>query len=102
MLKQLERCEAHLASIDGKLSVIAEYYLKMTQGAVIETPAAPSPGPVYRDTEYTCDRVCISESTLLRCQRRGEITVATRAKRKKYFLDSDVERLRKEYWGIDE
>lgn len=98
MLKQLERCEAYLASIDGKLSVIAEYYLKMTEGAVIETPAAPNPDPVYRDAEYTRNRVCISESTLLRCQRRGEIAVALRTKGKKYFLDSDVERLRDGYW----
>ena len=99
MLKQLESCEARLASIDGKLSIIAEYYLKMTQGTVIETPAAPNTDPVYRDTKYTCDRVCISESTLLRCQRRGEITVARRTKGKKYFLDSDVECLRSRYRG---
>jgi len=53
----------------------------------------------YLTAEQTMERVGISESTLLRCQHRGEITVAKVEKRKKYFRDSDVERLRKEYWG---
>jgi len=53
----------------------------------------------YLDAEATWNRVGISESTLLRCQRRGEITVAKVEKRKKYFRDCDVERLKKEYWG---
>lgn len=94
MLKQLEM---HLASIDRKLDVIAEYCLKNTQSAVIETTTIPDPDPVYRNAKYTRNRVCISESTLLRCQRRGEITVAKRTKGKRYFLDSDVERLRNSY-----
>ncbi|SEL88878.1 hypothetical protein [Parapedobacter koreensis] len=54
---------------------------------------------VYRSAEYTLDRVGISESTLLRCQRRGEIRVAKVIRGKKYFRDEDVERLRREYWG---
>ena len=53
----------------------------------------------YLTAEQTMERVGISESTLLRCQHRGEITVAKIAHRKKYFRDCDVERLRREYWG---
>lgn len=53
----------------------------------------------YLNARETWKRVGISESTLLRCQRRGEITVAKTDKRKKYFRDCDVERLKKEYWG---
>jgi len=53
----------------------------------------------YLTAEQTMERVGISESTLLRCQHRGEITVAKIAHRKKYFRECDVERLRKEYWG---
>jgi len=53
----------------------------------------------YLTAEETWKRVGISESTLLRCQRRGEITVAKIVHRKKYFRDYDVERLRREYWG---
>ncbi len=53
----------------------------------------------YLTAEETWKRVGISESTLLRCQRRGEIAVAKVEKRKKYFRDSDVERLRRAYWG---
>ena len=54
---------------------------------------------IYRDAAYTCDRVGISESTLLRCQRKKQIVVAKLAHGKKYFRDQDVERLRREYWG---
>lgn len=56
---------------------------------------------VYLDAEKTCDRIGISESTLLRCQRRGEIAVAKTHKGKKYFRKRDVERLRKEYRGLE-
>jgi|SRR5690606_1191372 len=54
---------------------------------------------VYLDAEAACDRVGISESTLLRCQHRGQIAVAKIKNRKKYFRSSDVERLKREYWG---
>lgn len=54
---------------------------------------------VYLTAEETWNRVGISESTLLRCQGRGEIEVAKRSKGKRYFRDRDVERLRREYWG---
>jgi len=53
----------------------------------------------YLTAEQTMERVGISESTLLRCQNRGEIAVAKMKNRKKYFRDCDVERLRREYWG---
>jgi len=53
----------------------------------------------YLTAKQAEERVGISESTLLRCQRRGEIEVAKVEKRKKYFRDRDVERLRREYWG---
>lgn len=53
----------------------------------------------YLTAKQTWQRVGISESTLLRCQQRGEITVAKIKKQKKYFRDRDVERLRQEYWG---
>lgn len=53
----------------------------------------------YLTAEQTMERVGISESTLLRCQHRGEIAVAKIVHRKKYFRDRDVERLRREYWG---
>ncbi|MGK6352214.1 hypothetical protein [Parapedobacter sp. DT-150] len=53
----------------------------------------------YLTAEETWNHVGISESTLLRCQRRGEITVAKMKKGKKYFRDRDVERLRRAYWG---
>ncbi|MFC7524202.1 hypothetical protein ACFQRK_09630 [Parapedobacter sp. GCM10030251] len=53
----------------------------------------------YLTAKETWERVGISESTLLRCQQRGEIAVAKVKKRKKYFRDCDVERLRREYWG---
>jgi len=55
----------------------------------------------YLTAKQTEKRVGISESTLLRCQQRGEITVAKVDKRKKYFRDCDVERLRREYWGLE-
>lgn len=101
MLEQLERCEAYLASIDGKLGVIADCCLKLSQIHPVETPPVPDPEPVLRDAGYARERVGISDSTLLRCQQRGEIEVAKRAKGKKYFLDADVERLRKSYRGIE-
>ncbi|GGG89816.1 hypothetical protein GCM10007415_25110 [Parapedobacter pyrenivorans] len=53
----------------------------------------------YCSAEQAMDRIGISQSTLLRCQRRGEITVAKFIERKKYFRDRDVERLRREYRG---
>lgn len=53
----------------------------------------------YLSAREVMDRVGISESTLLRCQRRGEITVAKTVRGKKYFRDRDVERLRRQYWG---
>jgi len=56
---------------------------------------------VYRDAVYVMDRVGISDSTLLRCQRKGQIRVAKLLRGKKYFRDQDVERLRKGYWGRD-
>jgi len=66
----------------------------------VALPAQPTGSePVYRDADYTCDRVGISDSTLLRCQQRGEIRVAKRTKGKKYFLDSEVEHLRNSYRG---
>lgn len=52
---------------------------------------------VYRSAAYAVERVGVSASTLLRCQQRGEIAVAKTHKKKKYYLDSDVERLRKSY-----
>lgn len=55
----------------------------------------------YRDAKYTEDRVGISESTLLRCQHKGLISVAKKERGKKLFRDQDVERLRKEYWRKD-
>lgn len=56
---------------------------------------------VYLDAEKACDRIGISDSTLLRCQRRGEIAVAKTHKGKKYFRKRDVERLRKDYRGLE-
>ena len=55
----------------------------------------------YLTAKQAWKRVGISESTLLRCQQRGEITVAKIEKKKKYYRDRDVERLRKEYWGLE-
>ncbi|QNL51972.1 hypothetical protein H8S90_10560 [Olivibacter sp. SDN3] len=54
---------------------------------------------IYRDAVYAIDRVGISESTLLRCQRKGMIKVAKLERGKKFFRDQDVERLRMQYWG---
>ncbi|MFC3198133.1 hypothetical protein ACFOET_10975 [Parapedobacter deserti] len=54
----------------------------------------------YLDAAQTMDRVGISARTLMRCQQRGEIAVAKIKNRKKYFRDSDVERLRREYRGL--
>lgn len=56
---------------------------------------------VYRDAVYVMDRVGISDSTLLRCQRKGQIRIAKLLRGKKLFRDQDVERLRREYWGKD-
>jgi len=98
MLERLERCEAYLVSIDEKLGVIADCCLKLVPDHPVEKTPVPDPEPVLRDAEYTRNRVGISDSTLLRCQQRGEIEVAKRAKSRKYFLDKDVERLRKSYW----
>lgn len=56
---------------------------------------------VYLDAKKACDRIGISDSTLLRCQRSGEIAVAKTHKRKKYFRKRDVERLRKAYRGLE-
>ncbi|GAA4786182.1 hypothetical protein GCM10023231_12640 [Olivibacter ginsenosidimutans] len=56
---------------------------------------------IYRDAVYVLDRVGISDSTLLRCQRKGQINVAKLSKGKKQFRDQDVERLRREYWGLE-
>jgi len=56
---------------------------------------------IYRDAAYVLDRVGISDSTLLRCQRKGQIRVAKIARGKKYFRNQDVERLRREYWGLE-
>jgi hypothetical protein len=53
----------------------------------------------YLTAKQTIDRVGISGRTLLRCQQRGEITVAKIKNRKNYFRHRDVERLRREYWG---
>lgn len=54
----------------------------------------------YLSAEQALDRIGISHRTLLRCQRRGEITIAKKHKGKKYFRKHDVERLRKTYWGL--
>lgn len=53
---------------------------------------------VYLNAAEACDFIGISESTLLRCQRREEIVVAKMYKGKKYFRKRDAERLRREYW----
>ncbi|WP_157278817.1 MerR family transcriptional regulator [Olivibacter sitiensis] len=47
------------------------------------------------------DRVGISESTLLRCQRKGLIRVAKMENGKKLFRNEDVENLRKVYRNLD-
>jgi len=56
---------------------------------------------IYRDAAYVMDRVGISKSTLLRCQNNGAICVAKIVNKKKLFRNQDVERLRRNYWGLE-
>lgn len=57
---------------------------------------------VYRDAAYVMERVGISRSTLLREQKKGNITVADIRNRRRLYLDNDVELLRKKYWRLQD
>jgi hypothetical protein len=85
----------HLLYLEVK--VLKEHTLKI-QSLILKKADEET---VYRDAVYAQNRVGISDSTLLRCQRKGMIKVAKVERCKKYFLDRDVERLRREYWGLD-
>lgn len=54
---------------------------------------------VLRDADYVRSYVGISTETLYRLQRDGYICVARRERNKRYYRDSDVERLRQRYRG---
>lgn len=73
--------------------------LKESQEHLIKLLSSDSNQPmVYRDATYVMDRVGISESTLLRCQKQHMISIAKIVNKKRYYLDQDVEQLRKTYW----
>jgi len=55
---------------------------------------------VYRDAEYAMEFIGISESTLARHQRKGDLAVAKMDKGKRYFRQQDLERFKKEYWNL--
>jgi len=110
MLEHLQTIAGRLESIDTNLADLTAMARLLLHHAM-RTPAEAMPAgklepvpsipveekTIYRSAAYTMERVGISESTLLRCQQRGEITVAMKDKKKKYYLDADVERLRKSY-----
>lgn len=54
---------------------------------------------ILRDAEYVKSYVGISTETLYRLQRDGYICVAKRERNKRFYRDTDVERLRLSYRG---
>jgi len=54
---------------------------------------------ILRDAEYVKSYVGISTETLYRLQRDGYICVAKRDRNKRFYRDTDVERLRLSYRG---
>lgn len=57
---------------------------------------------IYRDAEYAMEFIGISESTLARHQRKGDLVVAKMDKGKRYFRQQDLERFKKDYWNLSE
>lgn len=55
---------------------------------------------LLRDAEYVKSHVGISTETLFRLQRDGYICIAKRERNKRYYRDTDVERLRRSYRGL--
>lgn len=55
---------------------------------------------VYRDAWYAMEFIGISESTLARHQRKGDLVVAKMDKGKRYFRQQDLERFKKDYWNL--
>lgn len=55
---------------------------------------------VYRDAKYAMEFIGISESTLARHQRKGQLAVAKIDRGKRYFRQQDLERFKREYWNL--
>ncbi|PRD45539.1 helix-turn-helix domain-containing protein [Sphingobacterium haloxyli] len=55
---------------------------------------------IYRDAEYAMEFIGISESTLARHQRKGQLAVAKIDRGKRYFRQQDLERFKREYWNL--
>lgn len=60
---------------------------------------ASSENETLRDAEYVKNYVGISISTLYRCERMGQIKVAKKEKKKRWYLNCEVERFYNRYHG---
>jgi len=78
------------------LSALRKEYADMKQ--YLSDQAATE--TIYRDAEYAMEFIGISESTLARHQRKGELVVAKIDKGKRYFRQQDLERFKKNYWNL--
>lgn len=97
MLTQLERCEAYLASIDRKLTIIAEHL--QTEKMNVE-PSTPEPDPLY-DASYAADRIGVVDRTLYRLTGKGMLPIGSYGdKGTRLFRHSDIERCRRYYLGL--
>ncbi|GGG94017.1 hypothetical protein GCM10007415_31320 [Parapedobacter pyrenivorans] len=108
MLKQLERCEAYLASIDRKLAFIAERFplekLDQVFDMVCQHPPVacntPEPDPLY-DASYAADRIGVVDRTLYRLTGKGKLPIDSYGdKGTRLFRHSDIERCRRYYLGL--
>ena len=57
------------------------------------------PGPILRDNSYVMDRIGISERTVRRLIQKGELNIHKTVNKMNYYLDEDVESLRRRYRG---
>lgn len=60
---------------------------------------AKAPEPVLRDNGYVMDRIGISERTVRRFIQKGELKIHKTINKVNYYLDEDVESLRRRYRG---
>lgn len=58
-----------------------------------------SHAPILRDNSYVMDRVGISERTVRRFIQKGELKIHETINKMNYYLDEDVESLRRRYRG---
>lgn len=80
------------------LSLLREEYADLKH----QLSDQPARETVYRDAVYAMEFIGISESTLARHQRKGDLTVAKVDRGKRYFAQNDLERFKREYWNLPE